>query len=384
MHELTSILDVLKMSFAMLWEILWALILGFSLSAVVQAVVSKSEMTRLLPDDSPHSLLRASGLGAASSSCSFAAVAMARSLFRKGANFTAAMVFELASTNLVFEIIIIMVILLGWPFAAAELLGAPVMIALLAVIFRLVLTPHRIREAREQANQRAPSGVDDSSESNQTLTSGSLLKRVFSEDGKTAISYYFVADWLSLWKDIVIGLLIASAIAVWVPQGFWTGFFLASHPVLNKFWGPLIGPLVGMASFVCSVGNIPLAAVLWNNGMSFGGVIAFIFADLITIPILDIYRKSYGWKMTGIILSSFYASMVGGALAIEFLFQNLGWIPADRHAQVMECAVRFNYTTVLNVVFMAIAALLIARFIQTQGAAKLRGHSCCAKGAASQ
>jgi uncharacterized membrane protein YraQ (UPF0718 family) len=287
------------------------------------------------------------------------------------------MVFELASTNLVFELIVIMVILLGWPFAAAEFIGAPVMIVLLAVLFRWILSAKMIHEAKQRADDNAPESLNDPAASGST--NDSLLKRIFSENGITAVSYYFVGDWLSLWKDILIGLVMASAIAVWVPQTFWNVFFLTAHPVLAKFWGPLIGPLVGMASFVCSVGNVPLAAVLWNHGMSFGGVIAFIFSDLITFPILDVYRKSYGWKMTGIILGSFYASMVGGAWVVEFLFQTLGWIPTERHAHIMESMIQLNYTTVLNVIFLAIAALLIIRFIRTQGAASLRGHRCCTK-----
>jgi uncharacterized membrane protein YraQ (UPF0718 family) len=177
---------------------------------------------------------------------------------------------------------------------------------------------------------------------------------------------------VSIWKDIAGGLLLAGALAVWVPKGFWGAFFLASHPMLAKFWGPVVGPLVAIASFVCSVGNVPLAAVLWNGGISFGGVIAFIFADLITLPILDIYRKYYGWKMMSFILGTFYAAMFGGALVIEFIFQVAGWIPQHRNAQIDEAAVSFNYTSILNVIFLFLAAALLIRFFRTGGPEMLR------------
>ena len=175
-----------------------------------------------------------------------------------------------------------------------------------------------------------------------------------------------------MWKDIAGGLLIAGAMAAWVPQDFWQSFFLANRPLLAKFWGPVVGPIVAIISFVCSVGNIPLAAVLWNGGISFGGVIAFIYADLIVIPILDIYRKYYGWKMAGFILGTFYVAMATSALVIEFLFQGLGLIPQQRSAQVVEASVSFNYTTVLNIVFLIIATLLLVRFLKTGGPKMLR------------
>jgi uncharacterized protein len=372
MEILASIGNVLHMAFAMFWDILWALILGFFLSAIIHAVVSKSEMKGLLPNDSPKTLTIAALLGAASSSCSYAAVALARSIFRKGANFTAAMVFQLASTNLVVELGIIMIVLMGWQFAAAEFLGAPIMVAILVLLFRGFLTPEMIEDARSQADKGIPGSMEGHADMDMAVTNGPLMKRVLSQEGRTAISHYFVMDWVSIWKDIVSGLLLAGALAVWVPKDFWKAFFLASHPTLAKFWGPVVGPLVAIAAFVCSVGNVPLAAVLWNGGISFGGVIAFIFADLITLPILDIYRKYYGWKMMWFILASFYAAMFGGALVIEFLFQAVGWIPQHRNAQIVEAAVTLNYTTILNLIFLVLAALLLIRFFRTGGPEMLR------------
>src|SRR5215216_7993273 len=255
----------------MTWEILWALVLGFALSAVVQAVISRGEMGRLLPDDSPRSLAIACGLGAASSSCSYAAVALARSIFRKGANFTAAMAFEFASTNLVIELGIIMAVLLGWQFTLGEFVGGPLMIALLWLLFRLFLSQGLLEAARRQAERGLRGSMEGHAEMDMALTEGPIAKRITSSDGFTAISHYFVMDWASIWRDIVGGLLIAGALGAWVPRSFWQAFFLEGSPTLAAIWGPLVGPLVAVLSFVCSIGNVPLAAILWNGGISFGG-----------------------------------------------------------------------------------------------------------------
>jgi hypothetical protein len=362
----------LSFAFAMFWEILWALVLGFALSGVVQAVVSKSEMSRLLPDDSPRSLGIACGLGAASSSCSYAAVALARSIFRKGANFTSAMAFEFASTNLVIELGIILALLIGWQFTAAEFVGGPLMIVFLALLFRVLLKPRMVEIARRQAEKGLQGIMEGHAEMDMSVHEGRILSRVSSPKGFTAISHYYVMDWASIWKDITIGLLVAGALAAWVPESFWRDFFLVSHPTLAKFWGPLIGPLVAIVSFVCSIGNVPLAAVLWNGGISFGGVIAFIFADLIVFPILNIYRKYYGVKMSLFLFGTFYATMVAAGLAIEFLFDAVGLIPSERNAKVVEAHVNFNYTTVLNIVFLLLSAALVVRFLRTGGPAMLR------------
>jgi uncharacterized protein len=373
MDVVTALGHALWMAFAMFWEILWPLILGFGLSAVVQAVVSKSEMTRLLPNDSPKSLAIACGLGAASSSCSYAAVALARSIFRKGANFTAAMAFELASTNLVAELTVIIIVLMGWQFAAAEFVGGPLMVVLMALLFRLFLSRKLVAEARTQADKGLKGKMEGHAEMDMSVTEGSFWQRITSKDGFTATSHYFVMDLLAVWKDIAGGLLIAGALAAWVPNDFWKEFFLVSHPVAGKFWGPVVGPAVAVVSFVCSVGNIPLAAVLWNGGISFGGVIAFIYADLLVLPIIDIYRKYYGWKVTGLIVGVFYVAMVLAALLVEFLFQALGLIPSQRSAQIVETSISLNYTTVLNVIFLAIAFLLAIRFLKT-GGPKMLAH----------
>jgi uncharacterized membrane protein YraQ (UPF0718 family) len=368
-----AVSHALYMAFAMGWEILWPLILGFALSAFIQAVVSQREMSRLLPDDSPRSLGVALALGAASSSCSYAAVAIARSIFRKGAHFTAAMAFEVASTNLVFELSIILVVLMGWQFMIAEAIAAPIMVAILALLFRKFLRPELIQEAREQADRGIAGRMEGHAEMDMSVPAeGSLIHRITSDRGLTAISHYFVMDWASVWMDIVGGLLIAGAIAAWVPPDFWRAFFLSDHPILATLWGPIVGPLVAIISFVCSVGNIPLAAVLWNGGMSFGGVLAFILADLIVLPVLNIYRKYYGLKMAIFLLVTFYTAMAAAALIVEGLFGFAGLIPHEHHAQVVEASITWNYTTWLNIVFLALAGVLVWRFFRTGGLDMLR------------
>jgi hypothetical protein len=364
--------DALSFAFGMFWEILWALILGFALSGVVQAVVSKGEMRRLLPDDSPRSLTIACGLGAASSSCSYAAVALARSLFRKGADFTAAMAFQFASTNLVIELGIIMALILGWQFTLGEFVGGPLMIVLLALAFRVFLKRGLVDKARDQADRGVLGRMEGHAEMDMSIQeNGSLRRRLTSPEGFTATANHFVMDWAAIWIDIFGGLLIAGALAAWVPEDFWRSLFLEHHDTLAKLWGPIVGPLVAIISFVCSIGNVPLAAVLWNGGISFGGVLAFIFADLIVLPILDIYRKYYGWRVAGFLLVSFYATMVAAGLIVEFLFQGLGLVPAERDAKVVEASVTLNYTTVLNIVFLGLAAVLVWRYFRHGGGLRM-------------
>jgi uncharacterized protein len=365
-HELWR---ALSFAFGMTWEVLWALILGFALSGAVQAVVSKREMRRLLPDDSAKTLVIASGLGAASSSCSYASVALARSLFRKGADFTAAMAFQFASTNLVIELGIIMAVLLGWQFVLGEFVGGPLMIVFLAIAFRLFLSRRLVEEARAEAEKGRLGSMEGHAEMDMSVQAGgrSLWQRLRSPEGLTATANHFVMDWAAVARDIFGGLLIAGALAAWVPNSFWQRFFLEHHSTVAKFWGPIVGPAVAIISFVCSIGNVPLAAVLWNGGISFGGVLSFIFADLIILPILDIYRRYYGWKMAGFLLASFYATMVAAGLAVEFLFQGLGIERHARNAKVVTASVSWNYTTYLNTIFLLLAAALIWRYFHRGG-----------------
>ncbi|MFJ1528994.1 permease [Streptomyces mirabilis] len=368
-----AILHALSITGSMTWEITWALILGFGLSAVVQAVVRRATIVRILGDDRPRTLTLAAGLGAASSSCSYAAVALARSLFRKGANFTAAMAFEIASTNLVVELGVILALLMGWQFTVAEFVGGPIMIVALAVLFRIFLRERLLREAREQAERGLAGSMEGHAAMDMSIrTEGSFARRLLSREGYTSVAHVFVMEWAAILRDLVIGLLIAGAIAAWVPDAFWQSLFLDGHPLAAKLIGPLVGPLVAIASFVCSIGNVPLAVVLWKGGISFGGVVAFIFADLLILPILNIYRKYYGLRMTGFLLATFYAAMVLAGYVVEFLFGGLGLIPDQADATIPMEGVSWNYTTWLNIAFLLLAAALVWRFLRTGGPAMLR------------
>ena len=367
MQIVQSIAQALFTSFSMFWEILWPLILGFTLSGIVQALVSHQAMAKTLGCDGPKCLTFATLFGIASSSCSYAAVALARSIFQKGASFVSSMAFELASTNLVIELGIILIVLMGWQFTAAEFVGGIIMVILMALIFRFTLTRKLVDMARTQAEKGIMGRMEGHAAMDMSVSGGSFLSKLLSGRGFTAVSNYFVMDWASVWVDIVLGLLIAGALAAWVPDAFWRAFFLTNNPTLAKIEGPLVGPFVAILSFVCSVGNVPLAAVLWRGGISFGGVVSFIFADLIVLPILDIYRKYYGWKVMGYILLTFYLTMAAAGYIVEFLFEALGIIPQNRNVVVITEGVQWNYTTILNIIFLALAAVLVLRFIRTGG-----------------
>ncbi len=372
MQIVSSIGQALFTSFSMFWEILWPLILGFTLSGIIQALVSHNAMAKTLGCDGPKCLTFATLFGIASSSCSYAAVALARSIFEKGASFVSSMAFELASTNLVIELGIILIVLLGWQFAAAEFVGGILMVIFIALIFRFTLTSRLVNMAKTQAEKGLMGRMEGHAAMDMSVSGGTFLSRLFSGRGFTAVSNFFVMDWASVWVDIVLGLLIAGALAAWVPDSFWRTFFFSNNPSLAKVEGPLVGPLVAIISFVCSVGNVPLAAVLWRGGISFGGVVSFIFADLITLPILDIYRKYYGWKVMSYILITFYVTMAAAGYVVEFLFEALGIIPHDRNVVAITEGIQWNYTSILNIIFLILAAVFVIRFIRTGGLPMLR------------
>jgi uncharacterized protein len=362
----------LFISFSMLWEVLWPLALGFLLSAIVQSVVSRQAVAGALGRFDPRGVTLACGLGAASSSCSYAAVAVARALFRKGADFANAILFEFASTNLVFELGLVLLVLLGWQFLAAELAGGLVMIAILAVVFKYTLRRRMVEGARAQAAKGLVGRMEGHGEMDMAVTGGPFLRRLFSARSFTAIAHSFFMDLASLWQDLLLGFLIAGALAAWVPAAFWQAFFLADHPVLATIWGPVIGPVISLLSFVCSVGNVPLAAVLWNGGISFGGVISFIFADLIILPIVNIHRKYYGGRMSLYLLGVSYVAMALAGLLIELLFQALGIVPAHFEVTVFESHPTWNATTFLDIGFLALVTVLGWRFLTTGGLEMLR------------
>ncbi len=373
MFIVNAIIRALEASFFMFWEVLWPLALGFLLSAVVQTVVSKRAIARTLGRPDFKGFVLACGFGAASSSCSYAAVAVSRALFRRGASFVNAIIFEFASTNLVFELGLVLLILFSWQFLAAEFAGGLLMAVILWILFKLTLRQRMIDAARRQADKRVVgSNMEGHGDHDMTITDGPFLRRLFSPRAFTAISHYFYMDLYSLYIDLGLGFLIAGALAAWVPNSFWQAFFLTDHPTLNEFWSPLIGPIISMLSFVCSVGNIPLAAVLWNGGMSFGGVISFIFADLIILPIINIYRKYYGGRMSLYLLVVSYIAMALAGFLIGGAFQLLGLAPAHFHVAVFETRPALNYTTFLNIAALVLIAALGWRFLTTGGRQMLK------------
>ena len=373
MFVVDAVLRALQDAFFMFWEVLWPLALGFLLSAIVQTVVPKRAVAAALGRPDLKGFALACGFGAASSSCSYAAVALARALFRRGASFVNAIIFEFASTNLVFELGLVLLILLGWQFLAAEFAGGLLMAVLLWIAFKLTLGRRMVEEAKRQAERGlVGSNMEGHGEMDMSITEGPFLRRLFSARAFTAISHYFYMDVYSLYIDLGLGFLIAGALAAWVPNSFWHAFFLTNNPTLNEFWSPLVGPLISMISFVCSVGNVPLAAVLWNGGISFGGVISFIFADLIILPILNIYRKYYGRRMSLYLLAVSYLAMALAGFLIAGAFQLLGIAPTHFQVVVFETRPSWNYTTFLDLAFLALAAVLGWRFLTTGGPEMLR------------
>jgi len=373
MFVINAVLHALQLSLFMLLEVFWPLALGFLLSAVVQTVVSTRAVAGALGRPDLKGFVLSVGLGAASSSCSYAAVAVARALFRRGAHFVNAIIFEFASTNLVFELGLVLLILLGWQFVAAEFAGGLLMAVVLWIIFKLTLRQRMIDQAKRQAELGiVGSNMEGHGDMDMSITEGPFFARLFSPRAFTAIAHYFYMDVYSLYRDIGLGFLIAGAIAAWVPNSWWQAFFLTNNPTLNEFWGPLVGPIISMLSFVCSVGNVPLAVVLWNGGISFGGVISFIFADLIILPILNIYRKYYGGRMSLYLLGVSYLAMALAGFLIGGLFQLLGLVPTNHHVTVFETQPTWNYTTFLDIVFLLLMTVLAWRFFTTGGVEMLR------------
>ncbi|MEP7105715.1 MAG: permease, partial [Chloroflexota bacterium] len=286
--------------------------------------------------------------------------------------FANAIIFEFASTNLVFELGLVLFVLMGWQFVAAEFAGGLLMIAILAVAFKYTLRARMVEAARKQAEKGLPGRMEGHGEMDMAVTDGPFLRRLFSGRAFTAIAHYFYMDIASLYQDLIIGFLISGALAAWVPNSFWQTVFLTNNPQLGAIWGPIIGPVISMLSFVCSVGNVPLAVVLWNGGISFGGVIAFIFADLIIVPILNIYRRYYGGRMSLYLLAVSYVAMVVAGLVIGAIFQVLGLTPAHHFITVFQTRPEWNYTTYLNIAFLVLAAFLGWRFLRTGGPQMLR------------
>ena len=357
MDVLSWIGDGLWNAFRMAWEVGWALILGFALSGIVQAWIPRARMQSALGARDLRTVSLATGLGAASSSCSYAAVAIAKSMLQKGASLVSAMAFQFASTNLVFELGIVIWIFLGWQFTLAEFVGGLLLIAFMWAGLRLFVTRRLEEEARANA-QAAQTGHEHHSAGGERMT---WRERLTSVDAWSDVARNFRGDWEMLWKEIGAGFLIAGFVAL-LPMGFFNGLFLTDAPAWIRIpENVVVGPLVAVLSFVCSIGNVPLAAVLWAGGISFSGVIAFIYADLLVIPILLIYRKYYGTRIAVVFSSIMFASIVLAALVVSGIFGLAGLIPSERPdvASITERAIGWNYTTFLNIVFLGLAAVLI-------------------------
>jgi uncharacterized protein len=361
MPILGAIADSLRMAFFMFWETLWPLIFGFGLSGAVQAFVSRSQMQRLMGDHRPKTLGLASIFGAASSSCSYAASAMAKSLFAKGADFTTAMVFMIASTNLVIELGLVLWVLIGWQFALSEYVGGIIMIGLLAISARFFFRPALVDYARQRVAANSLRDTEPTALADSAREAGGtpLTRRLRSPGAWADAASYAMADLVMLRKEMLVGYLVAGFLAVLVPTTLWNAIFFHGHGFWTSLENVVVGPMIAILSFVCSIGNVPLAAALWKGGISFGGVVSFIFADLITLPLLLIYRRFYGWALTLRILAAFWLVMAIAGLATEFLFSGLGLVPGARPTQVAEPSFHWNYTTYLNLLFLAVFAVLV-------------------------
>lgn len=374
MRVLDAIVHALRVTGTMTWDILWALIFGFVLAAVIQSLVSKQGIARFLGNSRPRTLATASLLGVASSSCSYAAVAITRSLYRRGADFVAAMAFEIASTNLVVELGVVLAVLIGWQFTLAEFVAGPIMIAAMAFAMRFVMRQGDLASARRQANLAIAGSMEGHAAMDMSIAAdGGVWRRLRAPGAVTSISQNFVMEWAAVFRDIAVGLVGAGAIGAWVPNGFWRDVFVTSDPATSKIIGPLLGPIAASLSFVCSVGNVPLAAVLWRGGISFGGVVSFIFGDLIVVPIVLIYRKYYGTRVALKILGVFYFAMVVAGYVIELAFAGLGLVPSRSSEHVANIAVSWNYTSALDIAAGATALGLFAVFVRSGGLPML-GH----------
>jgi hypothetical protein len=342
-------------SFLMAYQVWWALVLGFAISAIVQAWVPRESIERSLAGDGVGPIARATGLGAASSSCSYAAIAIAKSLFQKGASAASALAFQFASTNLVWELGLVLWILLGWQFTLGEYLGGIVMIVLMSVALRWFVSREAEERAREHARQ-ADSGHQHHSAGEQM----GFRERLRSASSWSDVAHNFRGDWQMLWKEISVGFLLAGFIALLGDDFFNALFVTDAPPLLRTIENVLVGPLIAVLSFVCSIGNVPLAAVLWSGGISFAGVMAFIFADLIVLPIIAIYRKYYGTAFALRITALMFVTMVTAALVVDGLFTVIGIVPEDRPTtEDIFGSIELNYTLVLNLIAVGVFAILM-------------------------
>jgi len=373
-HDFILLLQSIYEAAAMFWEVLWALVLGFTLSGIFQVFVSKAQMTQAFGKSGPREVALATALGAASSSCSYAAVATAKTAFKKGAALVPALAFMFASTNMVFELGLVLWLLMGWRFVLAEFIGAFVLIGVMWLIVRLTLPKGLEQEAREHPEEGV--GGHDHSSMEEV---GTWREKMWNPETWVGVARSFVMDWGMLWKEITAGFLIAGFLSVLVPNHWWQALFMVgSGGPLHLLENAVVGPLIAVASFVCSVGNIPLASILWAGGISFGGVISFIYADLIIVPLILAYKKYYGWRAAIYITLVLFASMVAAGLLVDVLFNALHLIPiGPRPASAISHAhFAWNYTTWLNIVFGLLAVWLVWLTKRSKAGGHAHGHSC--------
>ena len=362
MDVISTLGDSLQEGFFMFWETLWALVLGFTLSGAVQSFVSRAEMQKAMGDHTPRTIVRTSLLGAASSSCSYAASALAKSLFQRGADFTSSMVFMFASTNLVLELGIILWLLMGWQFAAAEFVGGAIMITLFTLLAPRIFPAAELETARGRLNASRTGATGHEGHGDMGSDSAQqelpFRQRLRSKAGWADAAGYTVSDLTMLRRELVIGYVVAGLIAVAVPTAVFKTLFLSGHGVLTDLENVVLGPIIAFVSFVCSIGNVPLAASLYKGGISFGGTVAFIFADLIALPLVVIYGKFYGRKIATRLFFSFWAVMSVAGLAVDLLFRAVGIGFPKRPIEIAPTHFEFNYTMVLNILFLGVAAVV--------------------------
>jgi uncharacterized protein len=351
---LDNVVDGLKQSLLMAYQVWWALVLGFAISAIVQAWVPKRRIESALSGRGLAPVARATGLGAASSSCSYAAIAIAKSLFQKGASATSTLAFQFASTNLVWELGLVLWVLIGWQFTLAEYVGGIVLIVLMSLLLRFFVSPRLEAAAREHA-QKAQTGHQHHAAASEGM---SWRRRLVSTEAWSDVAHNFRGDWQMLWKEITIGFVLAGFIGL-LGNDFFNGLFITDAPALPRtIENVIVGPVIAVLSFVCSIGNVPLAAVLWSGGISFGGVVAFLFADLIVLPIVAAYRKYYGTAFALRITALMFVTTVVAALGIDGLFGGLGLIPGGTRPSRGDIfgSVRVDYKLFLNIVGLVVFA----------------------------
>lgn len=379
MNIVEPIGQALLAAFGMAWQVLWSLVVGFLVSGMIQAYVSRAKMSAALGKAGLREIALATGFGAASSSCSYAAIAAAKSMFKRGAHLIPALAFMFASTNLVIELGLVLWQLMGWQFALAEWLGGIVLIALMVVLVKLTY-PRQIVEDGRAHEQRGQ--VAEHNHGDELAPGKTVWDKVRSRDGWVYVAHYVAMDWSMLWKDLVGGFIIAGFLAILVPNAFWNTLFIqhAASP-LRLVENAVIGPLVAVISFVCSVGNVPLAAILFAGGITFGGAIAFLYADLIILPIVDIYRKYYGWKLAAYITGILFVTMVLTGIIVDLVFAGLDnlfpaihFIPAPNHHLIQQVTTfSFDYTTILNILALVGIAVLVS--INRRHPMMMHGHS---------